>query len=297
MSQFLEAVMLLCFGLSWPLSLVKNLRARSTRTMSLGFILLITAGYIAGITAKLISGTVNYVLAVYLFNLVVVGANIAVYFRNLRCDRLRNRVSVQSSDDAVPQQSVSAQSTHPGIQKQEILYRELNTMTSKGSIVFFGSGRFSTLPFTELAQSFGLGEPVCNRSIGDACIDEAAQMLRTCVLDLHPSKVFVCFGEAEAQQDDLNIEDFIAKYEWLLYTIRANCHSDIYVVSLLSDTTAAREINRRLQALAHEHGNGYIDITSALRVDCPELHAFSLLQYYIHSHPLDFAAAMNVVNA
>ena len=32
---YLEAVMLICFGLSWPAAIVKTLRARSVKGMSL----------------------------------------------------------------------------------------------------------------------------------------------------------------------------------------------------------------------------------------------------------------------
>ena len=55
--------------------------------MSLPFILLIISGYIAGITAKLISGQTNYVLIVYFLNLAIVSINILVYFRNVTLDR------------------------------------------------------------------------------------------------------------------------------------------------------------------------------------------------------------------
>ena len=54
--------------------------------MSLPFILLITAGYIAGIAAKLLSGTISFVLAVYVLNLVMVSANLVVYWINRRHD-------------------------------------------------------------------------------------------------------------------------------------------------------------------------------------------------------------------
>ena len=89
MAQILETVMLVCFGLSWPVSVVKNVRARTAKGMSLPFILMITFGYVAGITAKLLSHNINYVLIVYFINIVAVGVNIAVYFRNRRLDRLR----------------------------------------------------------------------------------------------------------------------------------------------------------------------------------------------------------------
>lgn len=85
--ELLEAAMLICFGLSWPISLCKNIRAHSAKNMSLQFILLICAGYVAGITAKLMRGSVTYVLVAYFFNLAIVAANIIVYFINRRHDR------------------------------------------------------------------------------------------------------------------------------------------------------------------------------------------------------------------
>lgn len=79
--------MLICFGISWPLNLVKAYKARTAKGTSLAFILLIITGYLAGIAAKLVSGNINYVLAAYLFNLVAVSLNLAVYFRNASLDK------------------------------------------------------------------------------------------------------------------------------------------------------------------------------------------------------------------
>ena len=87
MSGIFETVMLVCFGLSWPLNVIKAYRARTAKGTSLPFILLIITGYIAGITAKLISGQVNYVLVVYLLNLAIVSLNVLVYIRNSALDR------------------------------------------------------------------------------------------------------------------------------------------------------------------------------------------------------------------
>lgn len=88
MSEMLEALMLICFGLSWPINLMKNLRARTASAMSLQFILLIIVGYVAGISAKIINQRINYVLLVYFFNLAIVSLNLVVYFRNRRLDRI-----------------------------------------------------------------------------------------------------------------------------------------------------------------------------------------------------------------
>ena len=83
MCSIFETVMLVCFGLSWPINVIKAYKARTAKATSLPFILLIFTGYIAGISAKIISGQMNYVFVVYLLNLAIVLLNIVVYFRNV----------------------------------------------------------------------------------------------------------------------------------------------------------------------------------------------------------------------
>ena len=86
MSCIFETLMLVCFGLSWPINVIKAYKARSANATSLPFIILILVGYIAGITAKLVSDQINYVFVVYLINLAIVMFNILVYFRNVALD-------------------------------------------------------------------------------------------------------------------------------------------------------------------------------------------------------------------
>lgn len=87
MSSVFETIMMVCFGLSWPINVIKAYNARTAKATSLPFILLILTGYIAGITAKVVSQQINYVFVVYLINLAIVLLNIAVYFRNAALDR------------------------------------------------------------------------------------------------------------------------------------------------------------------------------------------------------------------
>lgn len=91
MGDFLETVMLICFGLSWPINLIKAYRSRTAKGTSLPFILLITVGYVAGIAAKFVKGTINYVLAAYIFNIVMVLLNLVVYFRNTKLDAANDK--------------------------------------------------------------------------------------------------------------------------------------------------------------------------------------------------------------
>lgn len=87
MGPLFETIMLICFGLSWPINALKAYRARTAKATSLPFILLIFTGYVAGIAAKLVSHQINYVFIVYLINLAIVFVNILVYFRNVRLDQ------------------------------------------------------------------------------------------------------------------------------------------------------------------------------------------------------------------
>jgi len=86
MAEILETVMLICFGLSWPINLVKSLKAKTAVSTSLKFLILIDLGYVAGIAAKFAANKLNYVLGVYFINFVFVTANIIIYFINRKRD-------------------------------------------------------------------------------------------------------------------------------------------------------------------------------------------------------------------
>jgi hypothetical protein len=87
MAEFFEAIMVVCFGLSWPANIIKSWRARTARGKSLLFLILIGIGYVAGIASKLISGNITYVFVFYVINFVMVSTDIALYVRNRRLDR------------------------------------------------------------------------------------------------------------------------------------------------------------------------------------------------------------------
>ena len=88
MTEILEALMVICFGISWPLSIVKSLRSKTAKGKSLIFLIFIFCGYIFGITAKLITGNITYVFIFYVINLLMVGFDICIYFRNRRLDAI-----------------------------------------------------------------------------------------------------------------------------------------------------------------------------------------------------------------
>ncbi len=87
MSQIFETLMLICFGCSWPISVVKSYRARTAKGKSVVFTYAIIIGYICGIMSKITGGNINYVLALYVINLVMVSVDMMLYFRNRKLDR------------------------------------------------------------------------------------------------------------------------------------------------------------------------------------------------------------------
>jgi hypothetical protein len=94
MAEFFEILMIVSFGASWPLNVIKSYKARTTKGKSLAFLCLIFFGYIAGITSKLINETYManfstkwYVLFFYVLNFIMVGADLALYARNKKLDR------------------------------------------------------------------------------------------------------------------------------------------------------------------------------------------------------------------
>ena len=95
MAEILEIIMIVSFGASWPLNVIKSYKARTTKGKSLAFLLLIFFGYIAGIVSKLVNesymaqiGQKWYVLFFYVINFIMVGADLCMYVRNSKLDRM-----------------------------------------------------------------------------------------------------------------------------------------------------------------------------------------------------------------
>ena len=86
-SEIFEAGMLLCFGCSWPMNSTKSSRAKTAKGESRAFELFVLVGYICGITGKCISGSINWVFAIYILDLLMVATDILLTLRNRRLDK------------------------------------------------------------------------------------------------------------------------------------------------------------------------------------------------------------------
>jgi hypothetical protein len=81
MSVF-EALMLLCFGLSWPISIAKALRTRKVIGKSPLFMAVICLGYMSGIVHKVLYAF-DWVIVLYGINLMMVAIDLFLYYRYL----------------------------------------------------------------------------------------------------------------------------------------------------------------------------------------------------------------------
>ena len=300
MADILETAMLVCFGCSWPLSVYKNIKARSARAMSLQFILLIITGYIAGITAKIMRGNFSYVLVMYIINLVIVSVNVVVYFINRRYDRQAEQNSAGGKEEAMHQditakpaaaEEAHTNPTHADVRRALTVFAQMDAIEPTGGVAVFGGESFANIPFAELAESSGMDVAVHNRSIAGLHLAECADALEACVLAIHPEKVFLNLGEADLGGD---MDEAMEQYEWLLYTLHNRSRAKLYLTGVMQRSPSAKAFNTRLKALAAEDGCTFIDLASALESENAALRAFELMRSDMRLHPITLTEAMQI---
>ena len=95
--QFCEISMLVLFGCSWPFNIAKSWKSGTAKGKSITFEILIFVGYICGITGKLITwrrtGNLAYSTWVYAADLIMVGVDLVLCFRNRQRDLAQEKSS------------------------------------------------------------------------------------------------------------------------------------------------------------------------------------------------------------
>jgi hypothetical protein len=75
--------MILCFGAAWPFSIHKSIVSHSVKGKSLAFLLIVLAGYLAGILHKIFYHF-DILIVFYVINLSMVSIDTVLYLRNRR---------------------------------------------------------------------------------------------------------------------------------------------------------------------------------------------------------------------
>ncbi|HRF36698.1 MAG TPA: hypothetical protein PLZ09_05315 [Clostridia bacterium] len=104
LAEILEIAMLVCFGCSWPISVYKSIKIRTSVGKSAVFNILLIVGYIAGIVSKFLKmepfmianaadglkkGIFIFALIMYFGNLAMITANLVLYYMNKNLDNKR----------------------------------------------------------------------------------------------------------------------------------------------------------------------------------------------------------------
>ena len=85
MAEFFEAVMLVCFGCAWPMSIYKLLKTKISRGKSFSFLIIILIGYVSGLSHALLenhgTGHLSYVTYLYILNTSMVSIDLFFSYR------------------------------------------------------------------------------------------------------------------------------------------------------------------------------------------------------------------------
>lgn len=183
------------------------------------------------------------------------------------------------------------------VHDQKETYREVNSVTGTVNSVIFGTGSLSELPVAELVQDFGLNISVCNRSVEEAVLADAFELLEACVFELNPRKVFLNFGETDLFREDFDFDGFLRDYGRLIQAIRARSDCSLYLVSVLSPSAEAHKLNDSLRKLAREWDCRFVDVEDIFTHEKPRLRLFSELTHYMREGRMSFSEAMHFCGA
>ncbi|MGM9640795.1 MAG: hypothetical protein ACI3V3_05465 [Faecousia sp.] len=86
-ANILETIMIVSFGISWPINLAKAFRSRSTGGKSVLFDYFILFGYICGVASKIMTHTFNLAFYFYFPNITMVACDILLYYRNRKLEK------------------------------------------------------------------------------------------------------------------------------------------------------------------------------------------------------------------
>jgi hypothetical protein len=119
-----EAVMFLCFGLSWPVSVSKALRTKKVSGKSPFFMTLIAFGYLCGVAHK-INYSRDLLIVLYLFNLVMILIDLSLY--------LKYRVGRNHCESQINAAVQTISKTHPKPNNRIRVYNDAEKTSSPSS--------------------------------------------------------------------------------------------------------------------------------------------------------------------
>lgn len=268
LAHLFEAAMLVCFGFSWPLNVMKAYRARTAKGTSLPFIILIITGYVAGITAKIINGQFNYVLAVYFLNLAIVMTNVFVYIRNKSLDRkaeAKTSLKITANDikNVVEKEESMMNYTNS---LDELINRTAAPAEKKNAVILMGGSVDREIPVSKLAKEYNFNFDIYNKSNANLSLANAQDYFQKNVAALAPEGILIHVGEKDLSLFKSDSSTFDSNYLKLIESVKAsnkNCRIALVSIENSSNDKSIDLMNAHIKAIADAEHAGFVSLDYA----------------------------------
>ncbi len=87
-ANILETLMIVLFGVAWPMNLYRAIRSRTAKGKSILFDCFALSGYICGVVSKILFQNFNLSFYFYFPNIIMVTTDIIIYYRNKKLDAI-----------------------------------------------------------------------------------------------------------------------------------------------------------------------------------------------------------------
>ena len=269
LADLLEAGMLVCFGFSWPLNVVKAYRAKTARGTSLAFIILIITGYIAGISAKIINNQFNYVLVVYFLNLAIVSANVFVYIRNKRLDKKSSGSKnikikkLEIKDIERAKEEIKLNYTNS---LDELINGEKSFVENKNAVILFGGSLDKNIPVADLSREYNFNFDIYNKSCENITLPAALEYFKENIAKMIPEGIIIHLGENDISLFQNDSAAFDNYYLTLLDEIKAvnkDCRIALISINNPAGNKNLALMNAHINAIAQTEKAVFINLENA----------------------------------
>ena len=268
LAHLFEAAMLVCFGFSWPLNVIKAYKAGTAKGTSLPFIILIITGYLAGISAKIINGQFNYVLVVYFLNLAIVMTNVFVYIRNKALDKkveAKKSLKITANDikNVVEKEDTMMNYTYS---LDELIHKPAAANEKKNAVILMGGSIDTEIPVSNLAKEFNFNFDIYNKSTAKLSVGNANEYFQKNIAALEPEAVLIHLGESDLQTFKSDSSTFDRNYLALVENIKAlnkNCRIALVSVENPSNDKSVNLMNAHIKAIANAEKTSFVNLENA----------------------------------
>lgn len=269
LAHLLEAGMLVCFGFSWPLNVVKAYRAKTARGTSLAFIILIITGYIAGISAKIINNQFNYVLGVYFLNLAIVSANVFVYIRNKRLDKKSSgskNIKIKKLDIKDIERAKEEIKLNYTNSLDELINGEKSFVENKNAVILFGGTLDKNIPVADLSREYNFNFDIYNKSCENITLPAALEYFKENIAKMIPEGIIIHLGENDISLFQNDSAAFDNYYLTLLDEIKAvnkDCRIALISINNPAGNKNLALMNAHINAIAQTEKAVFINLENA----------------------------------